>query len=172
MRKIQGLLAAATASLALAGTAAHADTVWDFSFNDIATGTSISGSGSFTTTASGDITALSGFYSDANAHGSMVLIPAATTGGVQNTSADGLYYYDNSYGASGFDIDGLLFTAGAEEVNLYLDGTMNIVTHSANGYTTTPVDLTVTAVPEPGPMAMLLAGIAALGFVSRRKARA
>ncbi len=171
MRKIQGFLVATATALTLATTAAHADTVWDFSFHDIATGTSINGSGSFTTTTAGDITALSGSYSDGNASGSMSLIPVTTTGGVQNTSTDGLYYYDNFYGATGFDINGLLFTAGGEEVNLYLDGSMNVVTHNDSGYTVTPVIFSATAVPEPGPIAMLLAGVAALGFVNRRKAR-
>jgi len=36
----------------------------------------------------------------------------------------------------------------------------------------TVVQFSAVAVPEPAPLAMLLAGLGALGFASRRKARA
>ncbi|MCB1995276.1 MAG: PEP-CTERM sorting domain-containing protein, partial [Rhodoferax sp.] len=40
---------------------------------------------------------------------------------------------------------------------------------SNNGTWPTVDDLTVAAVPEPGTYAMLLAGLAAVGFVARRR---
>ena len=178
MNKIQGLVAAATMTFALACTSAHAATVWDFSFSDVVSGHTVTGSGTFTTTGNGntpsDVTSITGTYSDGTTvNGALSLIPAATTGGVQNTSADGFYYYDNVYGGTpGLDTNGLLFLAGSQEVNLYYqNGTFNIVTtYSGFGnWVTTPVNFSAAAVPEPASIAMLLAGLGALGFASRRK---
>ncbi|MBC7671510.1 MAG: hypothetical protein H7247_03740, partial [Polaromonas sp.] len=104
MNKIQGLLAAATATFALASTSVHAATVWDFSFSDVASGHTVTGTGTFTTTGDGstpsDVTAITGTYSDGTTTGALTLIPVTTPGGVQNLSADGFYLYDNVYGGT------------------------------------------------------------------------
>lgn len=179
MTKIRGLAYVAAATLAFMGASAHADTVWNFSFSDIASGHTVTGSGQFTTVGNGstptDVTSITGTYSDGTTlGGALSLIPVTTTGGVQNTSADGFYWYDNVYGGtSGLDTNGMLFWAGSQEVNLYKDnGTFDIVTTygDTSSYVTTPVNFTAAAVPEPASIAMLLAGLGALGFAARRKA--
>jgi hypothetical protein len=180
MSKIQGLVAAAMTTFALACTSAHAATVWDFSFSDVVSGHAVTGAGTFTTTGNGatpsDVTAVTGTYSDGTtANGALSLIPATATGGVRNTSADGHYWYDNVYGGTpGLDMNGILFLAGSQEVNLYYEnGTFNIVTSYNNGasFDITPVNFAAAAVPEPASIAMLLAGLGALGVASRRKMR-
>lgn len=174
MRKIQALLGAATASLALAGTAAHADTVWNFSYS----GNGVSASGSFETLGNGSvpttIESLTGTYTDASASGTITLIPTTSTPypgeAGQFLSADGAYYYNDLFNSTSyFDDGGLLFSAGGKEINVFTvnGGLVNLT----NGVQTS-IMFNAVAVPEPAPLAMLLAGVAALGFVSRRKARA
>ncbi len=174
MRKIQALLATAAASLALAGTAAHADTDWHFTY----TGGGVSASGSFETLGDGSapttVESLTGTYTDGSASGAIVLIPTTSTpySGEpgQFLSTDGAYYYNDLFNsASDFDDGGLLFSAGGEEINVFASngGLVNLT----NGVQTS-ITFNAVAVPEPGSIAMLLAGVAALGFVSRRKARA
>jgi hypothetical protein len=175
MRKIQALLAVAAASLALAGTAAHADTVWHFTY----TGGGVSASGSFETLGDGSaptaVESITGTYTDSfTTNGSINLIPTTSTpySGEpgQFLSADGAYYYNDLFNsATGFDDGGLLFSVnGTKEVNVFASngGLVNLT----NGVQTS-VAFNAVAVPEPGSIAMLLAGVAALGFVSRRKAR-
>jgi PEP-CTERM motif len=171
MRMIKGLLAATAATLAFAGTSAHADTLWNFTYS----GDGVSASGSFVTVGNGStptvVESMTGTYTDAQTTGAISLIPAGAPGATV-TSADGLYYYDDLFGgSSSIDNSGLLFFAGSQDVNLYTDGGMISVTHYGSGYVFSNVTFSAVAVPEPGSLGMLLAGIAALGFVSRRKAR-
>jgi len=174
MKKIQALLAATAASLALAGTAAHADTAWTFTY----TGSGISASGSFETLGNGSspttVESLTGTYTDGSASGAIALIPTTSTPysgeAGQFLSADGQYYYDNLFNsASDFDDGGLLFSAGGQEINVFrINGGLVNLTNGVQ----TSINFNAVAVPEPGSLAMLLAGVAALGFVSRRKSRA
>ena len=174
MKKFQGFGAVAVASLAFAGTAAHADTLWEFSYS----GSGVSASGSFETVGNGstptEVTSMTGTYSDGISSGAISLVADPTPGAVA-TSADGLYYYDNMFGGTpSLDIDGLLFDAGAQEINLYTDPGLGLtsLTDRNGGYVYSPVSsFSVTAVPEPGSMALLLAGLGALGIASRRRAR-
>lgn len=171
MKKIKVLLATAAAAFAFAGASAHADTVWNFAY----TGAGLTASGQFDTLGDGSTPSLlqwmSGTYSDGTTTGAISLIPL-NSAATPNTSTDGLYYYDNLFGGTPqIDNAGLLFFAGAQEINLYLDsGGMTSVTRYG-GYVFTPVTFTATAVPEPGSLALLMAGLGALAFVSRRKAR-
>ena len=172
MRKIQGLLVAAAATLAVAGTSAHADTVWHFTYS----GGGVSAGGSFDTLGDGSapttVEWITGTYSDGSiTNGVISLIPTTATPYSaepgQFLSLDGKYYYDNLFNStSSFDDGGLLFSAGTQEINVFRDGGLVNLTNGVQ----TDVTFKATAVPEPGSFAMLLAGLAALAFVSRRKA--
>ncbi len=174
MKKIQALLFAAATTLALVGTSAHADTVWNFTYS----GAGVSASGSFDTLGNGStpttVEWLTGTYSDASiTNGAISLIATTSTPYAgeagQFLSADGAYYYNNLFNStSAFDDGGLLFSAGTHEVNLF--GGSGGLFNLTNGVQTA-VSFSAVAVPEPGSMAMLLAGMGALAFVSRRKAR-
>ena len=173
MNKLHGFLAAAAATLALTSTAAHADTVWTFVYSGGANG--VYATGSFATAGDGTtpttVEWISGTYTDQFVeNGSISLIPTTTTpwgDAGQTLSADGQYYYDNLFNkTTGFDDGGLLFNAGTQEVNLYggNGGFINL-----DSGTTTNVSFMAVPVPEPAPTAMLLAGLGALAFASRRK---
>jgi hypothetical protein len=168
MKKIQGLLVAAAATFALIGTSAHADTVWNFTYS----GSNSSASGSFTTTGDGSspslVTSISGTYSDAT-------ISNGTIDGLVALNTDGGFNYDDLFGGTPlFNTNGLLFDVnGGQHVNLYSQGPdFYNAAYETPGLPNEVVSLSVTAaVPEAGPMSMLLAGLGALAFVSRRKAR-
>jgi len=165
MRKLQTIIGAGV--LALASVAAHADTAWNFTYS----GNGVSASGSFTTLGDGStpsaVTSVTGTYSDAQVlHG--------TIDGVVALGTDGGFYYDNLFGGSPlFSNSGLLFDVdGGVHVNLYTVGNdYRSVKWLEGNVVDTSVSLKVSAVPEPGPVTMLLAGIGALGFASRRKMR-
>ena len=171
MNKIRGIVAATAATLALAATAAHADTVWTFEYS----GNGVHANGSFETVGDGStpstIEWITGSYSDQFVtNGAISLIPTTSTPYTgeagQFLSADGAYYYDNLFNsATGFDDGGMLFTAGSQEVNLYGSGGFVNIDSGVQ----TSVSFMAVPVPEPGSVAMLLAGLGALGFASRRK---
>ena len=168
MTTIRHLLGAAGVALALAASSAQADTVWNFSYS----GSGVSASGQFDTLGNGatptELQWMTGTYSDGTTTGSITLIPAPAASGY-STSPSGLYVYDNLYGGAGqFDYGGLLFAVNGHEVNPSY-GIANLTTYASQQLT--PVTFSATAVPEPAPMALLLAGVAALGFVGRRKVR-
>ena len=168
MKKIQGLLLAAAATLALVGTSAHADTVWNFTYS----GSNSSASGSFSTAGDGTtpsaVTAISGTYSDAT-------ITNGTIDGLVALGTDGSFYYDNLFGGTPLlSNSGVLFDVnGGQHVNLYTVGSDYYnAAFEAPGLLNETVSFSVTsAVPEPGSIAMLLASMGALTFMSRRKAR-
>jgi hypothetical protein len=172
MRKLQWLLTTAAAAIALVGTSAHADTLWNFTY----AGTGVSASGSFTTVGNGStpslVNSMSGTYTDGSTSGAITLIPIAS--GTPTYAPDGLYIADNLFGGSPqIDVWGLLFLAGTQEVNVYTDPSQGLLsTTSHGGYVFTPITFNAVAVPEPASVAMLLAGLGALAFTSRRRARA
>ncbi len=174
MKKISALLSAAAVALGMVGTPAHADTVWNFTYS----GSGVSASGSFTTIGNGaspsEVLSMSGTYSDGTTTGALSLVTLAGNG-ASVTTPDGLYIADNLFGGSPqIDNSGLLFLAGSQEVNLYADpgtGLTNVTSYNGS-YVFSPVHFSATAVSEPGSIAMLLAGLGAMGFVGRRKARA
>lgn len=173
MTKLRSHIGAAAAALALAlgAASAQADTVWHFTY----AGNGVSAGGSFQTVGNGSsptaIEWISGSYSDqftTNAAISLIPVTSTVWSPGEYLSADGQYYYNDMFNsASGFDDGGVLFHAGSQEVNLYFqNGMFNI-----DSGVTTAVTFKAVAVPEPGPIAMLLAGLGALAFVSRRKTR-
>jgi len=168
MKKIQGLLATAVASLAFAATTAQAGGLWNFSYS----GDGVSAFGKFETVGDDDstpstITSVTGRYSDA-------FVTNGTIDGVVALNTDGGFLYDNKFGGSPlFSNPGLLFDIdGTRHVNLYSVGTDYYnVTYAGGGVPVTPVSLSVSAVPEPGSASLLLAGFGALALLSRRRKR-
>ncbi len=167
MNQLQGFLAAATATLALTCTAAHADTVWNFTFS----GDGISASGSLEIAGDGStpspLLSISGLYSDPT-------ITNGTIDGFVATGTDSRFNYDNLFGGTPYVTNnGLLFDVnGGQHVNLYNDGTGYwIATYDNGNAVTEPVSLMLATVPEPASLAMVLAGLGVLGFARRRETR-
>ena len=167
MKKIRFLAAATLASLALAASPAHAAAgLWDFTYS----GNGVSASGSFETASQGSsapsaVLSITGTYSDAS-------ITNGVIDGVVALGTDGGFYYDNAFGGTPlFSNPGLLFDVnGSQHVNIYSIGSdYYSVTYENGGIPNTPVTLTITAVPEPTSIALLLAGLGALGIASRRR---
>ena len=168
MKKIQFLASAAVASLALAASSVQAaNGVYEFTYS----GDGVTASGTFWT-ASEDastpsaVLSITGSYSDGFISGAI--------DGVVPLGTDGGFIYDNLFGGAPlFSNPGLLFdVGGSQHVNLYSVGTdYHSVTYENGGIPDTPVSLTITAIPEPSSVALLMAGLGALGIASRRRAR-
>lgn len=94
-----------------------------------------------------------------------------------------IYQYDNVYypgGPAPFDANGLLFTAGGYDYNLYSVGlTAYLSTDNPAGVYfpgaqiafSDPVQGSVTSAPEPSTWTLILLGFAGLGLAARRKTR-
>lgn len=94
-----------------------------------------------------------------------------------------IYQYDNVYfpgGPAPFDANGILFTAGGYDYNLYSDGLTDYLStdNPAGVYFpgeaiafSDPIQDLVMSAPEPSTWALILLGFAALGLAARRKAR-
>lgn len=169
-KMLVGMVAAVAGSLAVAATPTQADTVWNWSY----TGNGVSASGQWDTVGNASspesLQWITGTYSDAN-------VTNGTIDGLVPLGSDGYWIYDNAYGGAGVVSNpGVLFgvDGGAVHVNLFSDGGsptgfISGTNWNGNGYALTPVQLTVTAVPEPATAALLFAGLGALGFTARRK---
>jgi len=155
---------ACTASLAAASS-------YDFSFA-VGTGpTAATGSGNFLVDDStGMVTGITGSYSDS--------IVTGAFDGVVALGTDSGFNYDNLYLPTGdhFDNGGLLVDVNGEHVNFYDDnGTFAVVDYIPGTSNYVNVDagpdqsLTVSAVPEPENVALLLAGLGLVGVTARRK---
>jgi hypothetical protein len=154
---------------ALAGTA-HAGT-YDFSYSSVS-GPMESGSGVFTT---GSVET-SGYFDVLSITGTAETSDGATsaiTGLSSYASSDNRYYPV----APAVDFSGLSFAlASGVAVNLYSDDGAYLATDTIFDPTgDSPVsgdaviDLTITAVPEPGAWMLMLAGFAGLGLALRRR---
>ena len=94
-----------------------------------------------------------------------------------------IYQYDNVYfpgGPAPFDANGILFTAGGYDYNLYSDGLMAYLStdNPAGVYFpgaaiafSDPIQDSVVSAPEPSTWALILLGFAALGLAAQRKTR-
>ena len=96
----------------------------------------------------------------------------------QNTSPDGLFYYDNEVFPAAnpvVDNDGLLFNTTAEEINIYSNGPSAYADAKASGgsYTDfgTAGTFSISAVPEPSTWLLMIAGIGGIGLMLRRPKR-
>jgi hypothetical protein len=162
---------------ALAASAASAG-VYDFSVTD---DNGLVASGQFDTTAAGEVDSLTGtvvgsFFAPDT--GPMTLVPNPT---FPTPTDNGSFIYDNLYDGSvgsdlsgGFNDNGLLFTVGGIEFNLYNPGyntSPGYILYEAGG---TNESVTFNAsVPEPASWALVLVGFGGLGAVlrgSRKKA--
>lgn len=147
----------------MSGTAAHAET-WAFSY----TGTGITASGTFTTAGAAlvpeDILSITGTR---NGQAITGLVPVDT---------DPNFIYDNQFSITSpnFTEGGMLFSVagGQPNTNIYFfeTGYFEVYVDGLNAVET-PINWSVTAVPEPATVATMLAGLGLLG-VYLRKARA
>ena len=83
-------------------------------------------------------------------------------------------------GPAPFDANGILFTAGGYDYNLYSDGLTAYLStdNPAGAYFpgaaiafSDPIQDSVMSAPEPSTWALILLGFAALGLAARRKTR-
>ena len=164
MNKLQGFLAAATATLALASTSARADTVWNFTFS----GVGVSASGSVEIAGDGStpspLLSISGVYSDPT-------ITNGTIDGFVAPGTDSAFTYDNLFGGSPYVTgNGILFDVnGVQHVNLFSIGSDYWIAANEAVGLNEQVTFTLASVPEPAALAMMLAGLGGLALARRRK---
>ena len=167
MNHISKICLAAATALALAGTA-HAGT---FELNFIGA----DGAGDvFITTSGSSVTAASGWLSDSEVGAG----PFTVTGLSTYASADNAFSASSPY----ITLSGLSFATTAGDFNLaYMEGygsyhgygLLSSTLDPAGSGTAHPiesVELAVTAVPEPGNLALMLAGAVGLFGMTRRRA--
>ena len=168
-RLLSKLAAAAAITLAVAGTA-HAAT-YELQF----TGTDVSGDVFATTTGTGStqtVVSISGWVTDSEVGAGTFSI----TGLSNYAGATNLYYEASPF----VDFGGLSFsTLSGGDYNLGLGGSnatglvLNASLLNANGNPgiagSTNIEMTATAVPEPAPLALMLAGFGLVGVMARRR---
>ena len=166
------LLVAGAVMAVTAGIAAQAQAksyIWHF------TDASYTASGTFQTNASNDVISGGGVVSGPSANDTLTLFPNPTPG-VENTSSDGHWTYDDVVPV---DFFGLLFTGVTNPFyDVFANGGGGSIGISFAGGQTYNLDnsiigqLSVTAVPEPATWAMTVLGVGMIGAglrLSRRK---
>ena len=171
MSRLKAFFGAVAVVASLGVSAAQASTIFDFSFVTIPGGNNLvsSGSGEFFADVSGSNWLITGISGTADGLAITSLFAPGGFAGNDNL------ILTPSYGP---DFNGISFSTGATNYNLYIDdgsylplGTNSICT-SCGGGNETPINLTIAGVPEPSTWAMLILGFAGIGFMAyRRKAK-
>jgi hypothetical protein len=170
MRKITKLLSAGV--LVLSSMAANATSLlWDFSY----AGTGVTASGQLTTDSvlNGGAYLVTGISGQRNGESILALTPAGTV----NTSGGALFSNNLLYPAPPvLDYAGITFQTLSGYFNLCFAGSGcgSSGYQDINGQTLafTPVNLTVTQVPEPATLGLMGLGLLGLGLIRRKKALA
>ncbi len=172
---IQNLLVGgAMAIVTLAATTAASAATFLYTVADTS-GTILSGQ--FTTDNAGDVLTLTGTLSGGalpfTPTGPVTLVANPNFPGVTTSPGAGAggFNYDNAYDGStgnniltGFDNNGLLFTVGGIEYNLFSNGANPYQLYNDTGvYNFENVMFSVTAVPEAATWTMMILGIGLLG---------
>lgn len=169
-------LAVLACSAALASAATVTSTTYDFGFFGFDSSKGAVTTGSFTTNASDDITAISGYFGD-----TMGLFGPITGLAPLSLGTSTGFNFDNKYNGS-FDDAGVLFLVGGQQVNLYGEPDGAHVYTYANGFgditghlfvhevsQTFAPEVQLPAVPEPTSMALMLSGLMGMAFLIKRR---
>jgi hypothetical protein len=170
MKLTSCVMTAALAGAVLLGASASKAGVFDFSYVDSATdGTLISAAGVITTSA----TEVGGYYTITDITGErngFVITALLPVGGY--AANDNLFSPTPTYftfgGVSFSAADGYLYNLANNGVNVYTDDSSQT---NPVGYPQTPVNVTITAVPEISTWAMMIVGFAGLGLAAYRRTK-
>jgi MYXO-CTERM domain-containing protein len=146
---------------------------------DYESGAGLSAKGEITVDAAGEVTAISGEISGL-VNDTIAAIVANSNYPAASYSPDGAFIYDNAYlgGSQPLDIDGVLFTTASNA-----GGYWNLWGNSPDNYSlwesvpgsgypiATSGTLAIAGAPEAPTWAMMILGVASLGYAASRRRR-